>query len=94
VDALVSRLGVGELVAAAAIAAFVDELLRGVEIVARRDPRVGGRPAGHEAEQPRAMEMNVGEEEPHRPALGDLIRVVEVVARAVESTGDSAEKRG
>ena len=35
VDALVGRLGVGELVVAAAIAAFLDELPRSVEIVAR-----------------------------------------------------------
>jgi hypothetical protein len=37
-----ARIGRGELLATAAIAAFVDELLRRVEIVARRGPGVGG----------------------------------------------------
>ena len=38
------------------------------------------------------MEMDVGEMEPHRPALGDLERLVEVLARAVEVAGRRAEE--
>jgi hypothetical protein len=38
VDPLIGRLGVGELLAAAAIAAFLDEPCRRVEIIARRGP--------------------------------------------------------
>jgi hypothetical protein len=49
IDALIGRLGVGELLTAAAIAAIVDQFLRRVEIGARRGPGVGGGPARHEA---------------------------------------------
>ena len=84
VMARISRLGVGELLAAAAIAAFLDERRRRVEIDARRGPGVFFGPAFHEAEQPRAMKMDVGQKKLHRPALGDLGSLIEVVARAAE----------
>ena len=38
------------------------------------------------------MEMDVGEMEPHRPALGNLERRVEVLARAAEITRRRAEQ--
>ncbi len=38
------------------------------------------------------MEMDVGEKEPHRPALGDLERLVKVLTRPVEGTGRGAEE--
>jgi len=84
------RLRVFELLAPPAVAAFVDELAGRVEIVARRVPGVGGGPLRDEPEQPRAMQMNVGQMEPHRPALGDLKRLVEVLAPAVEVAGHGA----
>ena len=39
------------------------------------------------------MEMNIGQMQPHRPALGDLESLVEVRARAVEVAGHGAPKR-
>jgi hypothetical protein len=38
------------------------------------------------------MKVDVGKEEPHRPALGDLIGFVEVLTRAVEVAACGAEK--
>ena len=92
VDSLIGRLGDGQLFAATAIAAFVDELLCRVEIVVRRSPGIVHRPARHQAEQPRAVKVNVGEMKPHRSTLGDLISFVEVFSRTVEVPGHGAKE--
>jgi hypothetical protein len=85
VDPLPRRLGVLELLAPPAVAAVVDELPRLVEIIARRVPGVVRGPVRDEPEQPRAMEMNVGQIEPHRPALGDFQSLVEVLDGLIDA---------
>ena len=54
-----------------------------------RGPGDCGRPAA-QAEQAGAVQKNVGQMQPHRPALGDFESLVEVLARAVEIARDGA----
>src|SRR5271170_6145982 len=75
---------------AGGVAAGFDQLARLGEVGSRRGPGVGGRAAGGEAEQAGAMQTDVRQKQPHRPPLGDLIGLVEILAGAVEIAGDGA----
>ena len=93
-DPPIRFLSVGQFFAPPPVAALLDELPRTVEVVARRAPlgRVVFWAVFHESEQPRAMKMDVGEMQSHRAALGDLMSLVEVLARPVEIAGRRAEQ--
>jgi hypothetical protein len=74
----------------AAVAAGFDQLARLGEVGLGGGLGVRGRAAGGKAEQAGAMQTDVRQMQPHRPPLGDLKGLVEILACAVEIAGDGA----
>ena len=84
------RLGVFELFLAAQVAVFENQATGLGEVVLRGLPRV----RRIAKEEPRAIQMDVGQEQRHRPALGDLPRFVQIALRALGAgarTGETAQ---
>src|SRR4051812_19060950 len=72
-------LGIGEFFVAAVVAAGVDELLGFGEIGGGRLPRI----FGFAKEEPSAVEVNVGQEEPHWAEIGYFTGLVQVALGAL-----------
>jgi len=86
-EMLQGGLGVFELFLPAQVAVFENQATGLGEVVLRGLPGV----LCFIEEKPRAIQMDVGQEQRHRPALGDLPRFVQIALRAL-GTGARAGK--
>jgi hypothetical protein len=62
------------------------------EVMLRGPPRVVFRSIIAQAKQPRPMQMNVRQEQRHRPVPGDFKGLIEVALRAVMAGARAGEK--
>src|SRR6185295_19238770 len=79
------------------VAAFINEFLGGLEIILRPTPfttvfKFIPRIRLDFMKHPRAIEMNIGHEEPHRPALGNLPCFVKIFLSALWPTPRAGKK--
>ena len=91
-----SRLGVFEFFLATPVTAALDDRASGTEVIpwsASVAIGIGGPWIRRDGmEEPRPVEMNVGEKKPHRPALGDFPSLVRIGLSALGAGARAVEK--